>query len=229
MTKKIIKGKELQKELGVEERVRRGIFTPTVPPATGEEKGVLDRRVVEAREQASAIIEEANLVAEKIRKEAEEILDAAKKKFEEEKMRGYHEGREEGLASVTSHLAAFERVKDEFYRKIEGDILRLVMTISEKVIGTIVSEHAEAVRSIVKNAIDASLGDRILVRLNPEDYKVMVSEGYRYSDDFDRAKRIVFKEDESISRGGCIVETEIGTIDARLETQLEAIKKALEL
>ena len=32
-----------------------------------------------------------------------------------------------------------------------------------------------------------------------------------------------------MSKGGCIVETEVGTIDARLETQLKAIKKALQI
>jgi flagellar biosynthesis/type III secretory pathway protein FliH len=37
------------------------------------------------------------------------------------------------------------------------------------------------------------------------------------------------KEDEQIPPGGCVVETEMGAVDARLETQMTAIKKALGL
>jgi flagellar biosynthesis/type III secretory pathway protein FliH len=39
----------------------------------------------------------------------------------------------------------------------------------------------------------------------------------------------MFREDESIIPGGCIVETEVGTIDAQIDTQLKAIKKALNI
>ena len=45
----------------------------------------------------------------------------------------------------------------------------------------------------------------------------------------DQTQSISVKEDEEIPAGGCIVETELGTVDARLETQLRAIKKALGL
>jgi len=42
-------------------------------------------------------------------------------------------------------------------------------------------------------------------------------------------KTLVFREDDTVKVGGCVVETDIGTIDAQLDTQLNAIKKALAL
>ena len=68
-----------------------------------------------------------------------------------------------------------------------------------------------------------------IVSQTGKDYKTVKSEGYEFKVVIDRTKRIIFKEDEAILKGGCIVETEVGTIDAQLETQVEAIKKALEL
>jgi len=104
-----------------------------------------------------------------------------------------------------------------------------VMMISEKVIGKMVRENEDTIKSIVRQAVDSSLGERITVRLNPEDYKTVTNDELEFKDILDRTKRIFFKEDDSITKGGCIVETEVGTIDARLETQLKAIRKALEL
>jgi flagellar biosynthesis/type III secretory pathway protein FliH len=77
--------------------------------------------------------------------------------------------------------------------------------------------------------VESALGERITVHLNPEDHKVITASNEEFRDAFDRTKRIVFKEDEAIMKGGCVVETEVGTIDARLETQLKAIKKALQI
>jgi flagellar biosynthesis/type III secretory pathway protein FliH len=34
--------------------------------------------------------------------------------------------------------------------------------------------------------------------------------------------------DETLARGGCVVQTEIGTLDASVETRLAALQKALE-
>ncbi len=120
-------------------------------------------------------------------------------------------------------------IKEKFYATAESDVIALVMEIAEKVIGKMVHEHRAAILAIVRQAIESSLGDRLTVRLNPEDYKAIHEQTAELRELVDRSKRLVFKEDESISQGGCVVETEVGVIDAQLETQLRAIRKALEL
>jgi flagellar biosynthesis/type III secretory pathway protein FliH len=35
--------------------------------------------------------------------------------------------------------------------------------------------------------------------------------------------------DPALTRGGCVVDTELGTVDARLETRLDALARALGL
>jgi flagellar biosynthesis/type III secretory pathway protein FliH len=41
------------------------------------------------------------------------------------------------------------------------------------------------------------------------------------------AQAVRFVGDERVTRGGCIIETELGIVDARLSTQLDAIEHAL--
>lgn len=228
MRKKIIKSKDLEKKLDLEEKVKKG---PSISKVgiLSREGGVLNKKTLEAQSMAASIIEEAKKEAEKIRKEAEELLSQVESELMNAREKGYAEGREEGLSSMTEQLMAFEKAKEEFSKNAEENIIRLVMMIAEKVIGKIIHEHGDAIKAVVKQAIESALGDRILVRLSPEDFKIVMAAESEFRDALDRTKRLSFKEDEGIERGGCVVETEVGTIDARLETQLSAIRKALEL
>jgi flagellar biosynthesis/type III secretory pathway protein FliH len=46
---------------------------------------------------------------------------------------------------------------------------------------------------------------------------------------FDDIKQIVFEPDENVSKGGTIIESDLGEIDARLERQFEKVGKELML
>lgn len=215
--------KKAQRDVELAGRAR----APDILPSEGG--GVLNKKVLDARKRSEDIINEATVEAERIRTDARAMLSRVRQDTEEAKKNGYTEGREEGLSFVTEQSVALANLKEKFYKDAEPEIIKLVMIIAEKVIGKMVRENESAIKSIVRQAVESSIGERIVVRLNPEDYKVVAEEAENFKDILDRTKRISFKEDETITKGGCLVETEVGTIDARLETQLKAIKKALEL
>jgi len=189
--------------------------------------GIVHRRVVDAGEEASKILIKAEADAGRIRDEAEDVLAQAKLTASQEIKRGYAEGEAKGLAQVTEKLMTLERLREEFYKNAEPHVVGLVLDIAEKIIGRLVRENPEMIKSVVRQALERSLGDRITVRLNPEDYKSLMETDHEFRDVIDRTRRLGFREDDAISKGGCIVETEVGTIDGQLETQLTAIKKAL--
>lgn len=224
MVAKIVKAKELKRRTGVEKSTPRRHVE-----VVAEAGGVLDHRVISASEKAKEIIAAAEADAENIRKEAEAIRAEVEGVRERAKKEGFAKGEAEGLAKVTEKLILLERKREEFFANAESEVVKLVIAIAEKVIGQIASERPEVVRDVVRQALERSLGDRVIVRLNPEDYKQVMSEGYQFKDLLDRTKRLMFKEDEGILKGGCVVETEVGTIDAQIETQIEAIRKALEI
>jgi flagellar assembly protein FliH len=221
---KIVKGKELRKRTGLPEKPAHKRMA--VDTASG---GVLDRRVISAVDKAEKIINEAEADAAHIRAEAEKIKGDIEKVREEARKQGFAAGEAEGKARTTEALVSLEHKREQFYADAEPEIVRLAVAVAEKVIGIIANERPDVVKDVVRQALERSIGDRIVVRLNPEDYATVMSENYEFKDVIDRTKRIMFKEDEGIVKGGCVVETEVGTIDAQLETQMEAIKKALEL
>lgn len=229
MLKKIIKSKDVERNLNLEEKVKKGPVSSKAHVISDHEGGILNKKTLDATSKAREIVNEAGLEAERIRSEAESLLKQVDAELESARKRGFAKGQDEGLSSVTEKLVAIERIKEEFYKSAEGNIIKLVMMVAEKVIGKIVQEQVSAIKSIVKQALESSLGDRILVRVNPADYKTVTDAEAEFRNLLDRTKRLTFKEDSAIEQGGCVVETEVGTIDARLETQLKAIKKALEL
>lgn len=228
MVKKILKRSEMEDKKNLEERVKQEKRTRSLSIAS-EEGGIIGRRSLEAKDKAEVIITEAMKEADEIKKRAQKILDeiaAAKEKAQKD---GFASGREAGFSQVTQMLVKLESVRERFYSEAEGEIIKLVTAIAEKVIGDIVNENPGVIKGVVKQALERSLGDRITVKLNPHDYKVLSEGNFEFKDVLDRTKRLHFKEDETIAKGGCVVETEVGTIDAQIETQLEAIKKALEI
>lgn len=228
MVKKVIKSGQLEAKAALAERVAAA---PARSPAQlAQELGsVVTRKERDASARAEAIVEDAHAAAEQIQRQARAVLAEVEDAREQARQAGFAEGRETGLATVTEQLVRHKHVTETFYQQAEADIIRLVVQIAEKVIGRLVEEKADLIHAVVRQAIEASIGDRINVLLNPEDYRLVKAGERDFQDLVDRTRRLHFKEDESITRGGCIVETEVGTIDARLETQLAAIRKALEL
>jgi len=218
MTGKIIKGK---KDKSAAKPRSVGVM-----PSSG---GVVQKRVVDAQTKADRIIQEAGKEVERIKKQAESVLADAKIRAEAAVKKGLADGESKGLAKVTEKLVGFEDLKESFFKNAEPDVIKLSMAIAEKVIGDLAAENVEVVRGVVHRALEGTLGDRITVRVNPEDYKLLMEGDQGFKDVLDRTKRIAFRGDDSISKGGCVVESEVGTIDARLELQLEAIRKALKI
>lgn len=215
MTAKIIKG-------GAPSTTSRRISD--ILPESG---GVVHKRVLDAKGQAENILADAQSKAAQICEEARGVLEKAKLDREDAIKRGLAEGESKGLAQVTEKLIKIERLREKFYESAEPEVIKLVLSIAEKVIGRAAAENPELIKSVVHQALERALGDRITVRLNPDDYKSVMAGEHEFRDVIDRTKRLLFREDEAIAKGGCIVETEVGTIDAQIETQMEAVRKAL--
>jgi flagellar biosynthesis/type III secretory pathway protein FliH len=225
MVGKILKKDEMAKKEGplAEQRSAARRAAELMPDAGG----IVHKKVLNANDEADRILLKAEAEAERIKAEAKQVLLDAEMKREAGIKKGYADGESKGLAQLTEKLLAFGQLKERFYADAEPDVIKLVMTIAEKVIGRVVLEHQDMIRSVVHQALEKAIGDRIVVKLNPEDYRKLMEGDHEFREVIDRTRRLIFREDDAIVSGGCIVETEVGTIDAQIDTQLKAIRKAL--
>lgn len=210
--------------------IKRIDFDPDFEPVcfdSPDAPAVIEHEVLTGIEKAGEIISRVRREATRLRKRAKEVLALAVVEKEEERKRGFEEGVQEGLGSLTERLAEAARDHEKMLQEAEPEIVRMVMEIAEKVIGREVERGAVA--DIVKKAILQSVGQKIVVRIHPLDLQAVVERQAEIVAAVDGTHSIVVKEDESVPAGGCIIETELATVDARLETQLAAIRKVLGL
>ena len=186
-------------------------------PAKGR---VLKHRTLAAKAEAEDIIEKAKDYAGKVAEKAEE---AAQKAFEDAKKKG----EEEALEKFHTHVLAAVEMRSNVFREAERDILRLSVKLAEKIIGRELQNNRETVVDIVTTALQhARLKQKLLIKVNPADLSVAEMEIEKFKS-FSRSQFIDITADPRVGAGGCLIESEVGTVDARLETQFRVLKNAL--
>lgn len=160
--------------------------------------------------------------------------DDLQRKVDEVFQNGVEEGRrqaERGLANVFKSLrdgvAAITGLRDTVLRESEEDLLKLSIMIARKIIQQEIGQDPK----ILANVIAAAVGgcselDRVVIRLNPEDYSVVTENRQFHLAGIGNDAHITFTPDDAILSGGCLVETSTGTVDARIEAQLEEIYRS---
>lgn len=202
-----------------------GPSTPSARAPTGAVrpgKRIIEREVVGATQEARRIVQEAEA-------EAQRILDEAREEAAETHQRGFEEGREIGLAQHTEQTTrALLRIR-QMEGALERQYIGLLRTCVEKILGQELRQSPEAVVSVVRDALlDARQQREVIVRVSPADVDLLERNKPRLLEVLARANGIDVRPDPGVTRGGCIVSTELGTIDATLERQLDALVAAVE-
>jgi len=149
--------------------------------------------------------------------------------------KGVQEGRrqaEKGLTNVFKALrdavANVSTLWDKIVRDSEDDLLKLTMMVAKKVIQQEMIQDRRILANLVTAAVNSTAErDEVVIRLNPEDYKVINDNKQIFLAAVSGEKQMVLKPDESILPGGCIVDTTVGAIDARVDAQLDEIYQRL--
>ena len=171
----------------------------------------------------------------KARERAEEEERLRRIAEQEAYERGYAEGVQEGVhrekrelsptvASLEGLLMEAGTLKGEILKQAKKDIVDLAFAIAGKVIHREVDTSRDVVLAILSDALDRADGsDDITIRVHPDDCRHIreVTPGF-----MDSHGDIVLKEDETIGCGGALIETCWGSVDARLDRQLDKIRES---
>ncbi len=181
---------------------------------------LLKRSVADANEEARQIVAEAQSYAEELRQsveiEAQELRESA-----------YQAGKEASLSEMMSYLIESREIRDKTFTETEQDILRLAVKLAEKIIGNEIKSDKKVIANIVSTALrNTKRQDKLTVRISPNDFTA-VQEHFSLLSQSSRSNYVDIVPDPRVAMGGCIIESEVGTVDARLETQLRSLEKAL--
>ena len=181
---------------------------------------ILKNQILNAEETARNILLEAN-------RKADDLIETAGAEAESIRVSAYESGREESIQELLEDVTAAKEQRVEALHAVERDVLKLAVKIAEKIIGREIKLDEKTRGEIVLTALrQARQQEMMTVRVNASDLPLVEKMRERI-DAFGRARFLDFIADQAVGEGGCLIESASGTIDARLETQLRVLEKAL--
>ena len=150
--------------------------------------------------------------------------------------KGVNQGREEAhqeLQSATQALLdaakKLDGLRTTLYERQKDDLVHLALVIARQVIGQELQTNAEAIVGVVENALKSALEtDSHHIRVNPEDLAVVQEHKPLFLANVHGLKEIFVEADSNVSRGGCLIESDRGEVDASVETLLANIESQLQ-
>jgi type III secretion protein L len=185
----------------------------------GVKQKVVKNQIVSAQREAARILEEAEEFAAEIRREA--VTEAENLKTE-----AFREGTENALTEFERNLIESREIREKVWRDTEKDLLRLAVRLAERIVGREIEKDDQTIIEIISTALqNARQQEKLTVRVNPKDLPTIEKQAERFASG--RIRFIDFVADPRVETSGCLIESEVGTIDARLETQLRVLERAL--
>ncbi len=163
--------------------------------------------------------------------EAEKIINEAKKQAVVEQQSGFEEGLRKGLEKVVplenmlhNLVKEMQEFKDHYPLQLEPEVVAIVNTIASKIIKDKLDNDQEVVIRNVKAAFK-ELTDKefIRIRVHNSDHDKLQEFKPQLIDSFHEIRKLEIVVDESVDVGGCIIETNEGTIDATVKKQMKKL------
>jgi flagellar assembly protein FliH len=182
--------------------------------------------MAEASSRARALVAAAEAEAERIRQEAAQ--------------QGYSEGFEAGRADARAELGpalsalaeaieALRELEAQAADAVEQQAVGLAVEIAEKVVAGAIAVQPERVLDVVRGALRAIVErERLVIQVNPEDLALVNDGMEEVAGSLGGIEHVDVQEERRVPRGGVVVRTSVGVVDARIATKLDRAREAVE-
>ena len=159
--------------------------------------------------------------------QADLVLGQAQEAYEAEKRRGYAEGQEAARLDAAERLIENVARQVEFFSGLEGRMVDLVMNAVRTVIHGY--DERERIFMTVRNVLAVARSQKqVTVRLAPAEVAAVRERIDTLKQEFPGIDVIEVVPDHRLEGDACVLETEVGVVEASLETQMKALRQAFE-
>ena len=189
------------------------------------EIGLSPSRIIKADDFATA--HDARAILDEARAEAARIVAEAKELYERERKRGFEEGSDAAKLEMAEQMIDAVGSIVDYLGTVEHDMVEVVGRAMERILGEIGDK--EVIIRVVKNALAAVRNEKHLtLRVAPDQINTVKDRMNEILGQYPIIVDVQVVGDGRLSKTGCILESEIGVIDASLEGQISALKKSFE-
>jgi len=183
----------------------------------------------------------------RVRSEAAEIINQARKEAAQIKAKATEEGRQaaiqaaqaslktrldqhlaEILAALRQAVVQIDQSRHAWQQHWERHAVDLAAAIAQRLCRRELSRQPEISLAWIREALElAGTSAAVVVRLHPDDHASLAPHIDKLKSEMTGLGAVKIVADPTISAGGCRVETEFGSLDQQLESQLARITEEL--
>lgn len=188
-------------------------------------KIIPNKKIIAAKDlgvllNSQEVLEAVQLDAEKYKLE---VAQECEKLKEEATQKGFAEG----LQQWAEHIAKIEEEILKVRRELEKMLIPVALKAAKKIVGREIELSEDTIVDIVSNSLKSvSQHKKITIYVNKKDLERLESNRTRLKEIFESLEALSIRERSDVARGGCIIETEGGIINAQLENQWNVLERA---
>lgn len=127
------------------------------------------------------------------------------------------------LRQLTQALQDVTALRIDMIRRTERQMVQLALSLARRIVHREISLDHEVLLAMARGALDRlGEGTRVTVRLHPEDYDAIA--GARIAQ---MGSHVTVVADGQVAPGGCRIESDLGTLDAGVDAQIQEFGRAL--
>jgi len=156
----------------------------------------------------------------KVAAEADAAIEQSRRQIEEKMLA------ERDRASLTLHEAAraLSVAREKMQESYAADVARVALGVAKEVIMKELATEPAMIEASVRHCLQRSHGHEIFqVRVHPKDLEIV-----RQAFGVGENAQLKFVADDTIEPGGCIVDTDLGSVDGQLETRWNRVVSVFE-
>jgi flagellar assembly protein FliH len=196
-----------------------------------EAREIVDRAVEGSEAMLRDAAARAHTLIAQAQAQAESIAATSRASGHDE---GLAAGRTEIEAQLAQTVSSLQGVVDEaraqrqtVIENAEPELVRLAMSIAERIVHEQITVDPNVVLENVRQALTRLVGREVVtLRVNSADLDTIRAhrDGIAGANDVEHLRVV---EDQRVDRGGVVVETDAGTIDAKVTTQIREARRTL--
>jgi len=133
------------------------------------------------------------------------------------------------LQTINSLIQELSEFRTMMYPKVEKEMIEMITGLTKKILQHEINTNEDSVKQMILLAINSVIDkENMTIRIHPSDKAHAEAFSPELKNLFSEIKNITFEEHPGIEKGGCVIETNFGTIDAKvdqLESQIDKILK----
>lgn len=224
----------------------------TIPPEVAEAIAAKEQIIRDAESYAESVVSQATEDANRIRQEAADEIEGwwTKRRAEDElassdaieagRRLGFDQGYAEAeaqvreqyeqlLAEARTIIESAVMIKHRLIQESEPFLIELSCAIAEKIVTRQLSLEPEWTVDLIKNVLLRRREQGIITLcVSPEHFQFVVDSREELMLAIDSQAELQILPDPTVKDHGCVIRSSFGSIDARIDTQLNEIKKGLQ-